>query len=278
MTALTALCATAAVPGRMIYHARVAPDALREGRIAMRWADSCVFEVAVPPRGADSPEYGFDAAYTLTAGDSVVASGSFSDRYPAAQAGMSLRLLREGTRSYVEAGAGGRRLSLPVGFDPAVDTVAFENRSGLKILTHTLLADSVPAPRMADFDSVEALVAEITASADPGAALWTYLDRDTDQNRAMPGGSYRLATVPDGDGGYLIVYLGGAAVGADRWQPLQIKGRLAKTVFLNHYDLEWLDAAGRPVAAEAYATLEPASRILTLAFPLLNSTLRFRMQ
>lgn len=261
----------------MAYNVRVAPDALRSTAIALRWADTCRVEVEVPALGADSSDYGFDAAYSYTSGDSTLLQGSFSEHYAARNSGMSLRIVSRNGRSYAEAGAGRRLISLPVAFDPAdAGSIVFENKDGLTVLAHTLLHDTIPAPAKVAFDTTEALIAAIEASHDPAAALWSYLDRDTDQNKAMPGGYYRLATLPDANGGYTVVYLGGATTNSHHWRPLQVKGRLIKTIYHNHYDVEWLDSAGRPVAAEAYARLDPATRILTVSFPLLNSTLRFR--
>ncbi len=276
LLAVAAESAFGGVPDRIVYHSRVAPAAMRSGRVALVWADSIRFEVEVPPSGADSPDYGFDAAYSYFRGDSAIATGTFSDHYPAARAGMSLKFILEDGRAYVEAGATTAKVTLPVQFDAVTDSIFLENPDGLRLVGQSCLTDTIAAPRFAPFGSVAALVEAVEASSDPATALWSYLDRNTNHRRAMPGGNYRLATIPDGDGGYWVVYLGGATVNADLWEPLRIKGHLVKTPFSNHYDLEWLGATGRAVSSEAYATLDPSTGILTLSFPLHNSELRFR--
>ena len=117
----------------------------------------------------------------------------------------------------------------------------------------------------------------LTDGAEPASPIgyWQYLDRDTDPLRAAPGGQYQLAIVPTDEGAYNIVYLSGAEVGANSWTPGMVKAVLTPTPFANHYNLTWIDAHHTPHTRELHATLDPTNAILTLSFPLLNSTLRF---
>lgn len=55
-----------------------------------------------------------------------------------------------------------------------------------------------------------------------------------------------------------------------------VKGRLRPTGFAGNFDLEWLDSTGSVASSENYADLDSSSGILSLRFPLLESTLRFR--
>ena len=102
---------------------------------------------------------------------------------------------------------------------------------------------------------------------------WVYLDRDTDTDKALPGGEYRLAIVRSGSG-YDILYMEGARTCASEWKCGMLKGRLMPTAFDGHFLLEWYDAEGYPAGRENYATLENPS-LLSMSFPLLDSMLRF---
>ncbi|MCM1505428.1 MAG: hypothetical protein NC127_09560 [Muribaculum sp.] len=265
------------IVGRMIYQLRVVPAGARSSSVALCWSDSARFEVSVPSQSSDDALYGFTATYAYTVGDSVIAAGEFADRYPSRQPGMTVKLRQTDGQAYAEAGASRLKVSVPLGFRfTDSENIRADNPSGLTFLAHTVAADTLPVVRTLFEGSADSLVNYLALSADACEGLWRYLDRDNDPRLAVPGGMYRLATVADGDGGYCIVYLGGAESGADYWQPLMVRGHLIKTPFSGNYDLEWLDAAGRPAARESYGTIDAATGIMTLAFPLLNSTLRFR--
>lgn len=126
----------------------------------------------------------------------------------------------------------------------------------------------IPEPEAPAFSTADSLLVYLQASDDPREGLWRYLDRDMDANRATLGAYYDLATVRRPDGGYDIISL-------DVSGPLQIKGRLAPTIFIGHFDLAWRDASGLPVADEASAQFAPDGSILTLRFPLHRAQIRF---
>lgn len=132
----------------------------------------------------------------------------------------------------------------------------------------------IPEPEMAPFATVDDLLARIAASADPYEGLWRYLDRDMDPVLATLDARYTLATVRRPDGTYDIIYLSSDAA-LPGWRPLQIKGRLAPTIFIGNFDLRWLDAVGILVGEEANAQFAPDGAILALRFPLLRAQLRF---
>lgn len=113
----------------------------------------------------------------------------------------------------------------------------------------------------------------IAASGIPIAGHWKYLDRETDDNLARPGGKYDLAVVPYGDELHLI-YIGGAKILSDRWSTGMKKGILKKTPFHNHYDLVWYDSEMNAVEDECYATFD-SEGVMTCVFPLHKSQLRF---
>ncbi|MDE5785879.1 MAG: hypothetical protein K2H98_05035, partial [Duncaniella sp.] len=105
---------------------------------------------------------------------------------------------------------------------------------------------------------------------------WEYLDRNTSPRKAREGGQYRLAIVKslDRPDTYDILYLSGAKVSASSWKPGMRKGRLIPTDYVDHYDLEWIDATFHQHTSDIHASVEQSS-ILTLSFPLLDSSLRF---
>ncbi len=55
---------------------------------------------------------------------------------------------------------------------------------------------------------------------------------------------------------------------------MMLKGRLKPTIFVGHYDLEWIDSTFAPIDRDIHATITDGA-ILTLSFPLLKTTLRF---
>lgn len=112
-----------------------------------------------------------------------------------------------------------------------------------------------------DFD----LSALMTDCNPDSLEVWEYFD-STDAKSARLGGAYRLGLIKTA-AGYNLVYLSGAKVNADAWRPGMCKARLIATPYQGHYTLEWIDATGRPLPGENYATLDPVNRTLTLEFP-----------
>jgi len=106
---------------------------------------------------------------------------------------------------------------------------------------------------------------------------WVYLDAVTDEVRARRGGRYSLAIVASESGdGWDIIYLGGAAVNSDKWKPGMLKGHMRRTIFKDHYDVEWIDATFRPMTFDVSAQIEQGA-ILQFNFPRYKSTLRFSL-
>lgn len=106
---------------------------------------------------------------------------------------------------------------------------------------------------------------------------WIYLDAVTDEVRARRGGRYSLAVVASESGdGWDIIYLGGAAVNSDKWKPGMLKGHMRRTIFKDHYDVEWIDATFRPMTFDVSAQIEQGA-ILQFNFPRYKSTLRFSL-
>lgn len=168
-------------------------------------------------------------------------------------------------------------IRMPVPFDRLKPgSLGLLRPSDAKLTVHTLITRQTEPRRRASFATVDSLATYLAASADPLEGRWEYLDRDTDPAKVSAGGRYVVATVADGNGGYDIVYLGGAETFGDDWAPLDVKGRLVPTPFIDHFDLEWIAADSRTLRSETSADFMSGRAVLRLNFPLLNSSIRFR--
>lgn len=123
-----------------------------------------------------------------------------------------------------------------------------------------------------DDSDMESLMTDVSLD---GLHVLSYLD-STESRSALLGGNYRLALLPV-DNGFDLIYLDGARVNAAAWRSGMRKARLVSRGFQNHYLLTWIDATGRPLPGEHYATFDPSEGVLTATFPALNVTLRFAM-
>lgn len=254
---LMLMAAGCAVGQTAVRHVRFAAARSSDATVGLRWADSLRFEAVIPAQTADNSLTGAELRCRYYRGDSLIAESRAPVSYRH-QAAVSLVLRAWPEGAAAEAGSDGAAVLIPVVFSASdADGIDYDNPAGLTVLRNTLLADSIPAPEY---------------FAGPMLAVWHYLDRNTDPELAELREHYILATVAGTAGGYDIVCL---PAGADASAAPRLKGHLEPTPFRNHYALRWLDAAGRPVDPEAYADVDPEERILTLTFPLLNSSLRF---
>ena len=121
--------------------------------------------------------------------------------------------------------------------------------------------------------TLEELDRYLENSSDPVEGYWKYLDRDMEDKWLRLGGRYTLAVVQAGDG-YDLIYVSGAQVMKQQWQPGMVKGHISKTAFTGNYDLVWTDATMEALGEDAYATVENGV-ILTLNFPVYKSQVRF---
>lgn len=145
-----------------------------------------------------------------------------------------------------------------------------------------VVTESSPDPRLdvASSWTPEAIDAYFRSnpSAESPEGIWSYLDRNNNPDYARPGGEYRLAIVRSTDQpGFDIIYLSGATIGSDHWQPGMKKGHLSPTTFSGHYNLTWFDSTMQRIDSECSASLEASSTILRFDFPLLKSSMRFSL-
>jgi threonine/homoserine/homoserine lactone efflux protein len=134
---------------------------------------------------------------------------------------------------------------------------------------------------------IEGLTERIRRSSDPVEGFYSYLDYEFDDTLLRLGGDYKIALLADDDAdrygpttsnhrkSYLIYYISGATVNADKWLSGMIKGRLTPNAGDNSYLLTWYDADCLPLSFDLTATLAD-HHLLTLYFPYQQSTLRFR--
>lgn len=111
------------------------------------------------------------------------------------------------------------------------------------------------------------------SSSDQRVGVYEYLDSDTDTELCRPGGRYSLGVVPDGDGGYEIIYLAGAEENGASWLPGMVKGRLTPTIFRDHFNLEWVDAEMSDDMEELWCLFD--GMIMELHFPKERGVMRF---
>lgn len=269
------------------YHLRLAPDRHSDAVLTLLWdyADSLnhsALRLDVPSLISADDLLGTVAAYSLhrvEAGrDSTIASGTVSIAYrPAGNEGLSAVLRVFDGRAYVDFGSANAEKSIAVKFSntPGM-AIGYECTRPLREIRNLIRLTAGESTAMADFDSVDSLIAHVRASSDPVEGLWTYLDRDIDPSQAELSGNYSLATIARGDGAYDIVYLSGAKAYIEQWKPLHVKGRLTPTIFEHHFDLQWRTANGKTLREDTSATLELDGTVLRLDFPLAKSSLRFR--
>lgn len=119
-------------------------------------------------------------------------------------------------------------------------------------------------------------LAHLPVSDNDPTGLWEYLDRDMDRNMAIAGGRYTLGIVPSEEnvGEYDIIYIRGAEVNGSAWKEGMKKGKLIPTIFENHYNMIWYDSQMDKMTDDMHADLSQ-NAILSLSFPLMNSTMRF---
>lgn len=170
---------------------------------------------------------------------------------------------------------GGCTSLFPVGSFPLPADGWWGVRSRGKWSPENVVVETVPsAGDGSPLISMEELAALVAKASDPFQRLWSYFDRTNDPAVARPGGKYILATLPDGTGGYDLIYCSGAETNPDAWHPGMRKGYLKPTVFPGHFDLVWLDSAHEEVVTEAFATID-TSGLLTVSFPLYSLQMRF---
>lgn len=190
----------------------------------------------------------------------------------------TLRLGVDCLNDEVLVSGGGRRVEdvFKVSVPDVKSAVALRVWSRGELAVSSLSLETVRSPQVELSTSwtQESLIAHFRESKDSIEGYWQYLDRENDPAYARPGGRYLLAVVKAESGGYDIIYVDGAEKMRDEWKPMMLKGRLKPTIFVDHFDLEWIDSTFESLERDIHATVTDKA-ILALSFPLLKTVMRF---
>ncbi len=226
---------------------------------------------------------GMPCKVTLTLTDSLgrtVGRNTGMVSVDAAEKGFSIRLSANADGLHAAIGGPGEEVALEFTDFPTATARAITATvpDGAKILRHSLRSLPGEAPAYCHFSSPDSLRAYLAGSTDPREGIYEYLDKNIPtRGRASISRpeAYRFAIVrvPDSPDSYHIVYLEGKSAG---WSPLEIKATMTPTAFIGHYNLRWIDSGRRLHHTDTYAQYNENASLLTLSFPLLQSTLRLR--
>lgn len=193
----------------------------------------------------------------------------------------SWRIVRSGSQWNLFAG--NREYNHILSFEsshvPSGDPVVISDASGgISVTEYNLEFPSASLSGSSETDIFSAL-SQLSAKRTELPGIYSLLDYDFDDTYARPGGSYRLAVIPDGDSAnFGIYYLDGAKVNISLWSSGMKKGQLKPTPFANIFDVEWYDAEGSLMLHDIQAEFDPLALSLTIKFPYQNSTFRFRKE
>lgn len=189
---------------------------------------------------------------------------------------ISLRLIYDGVSARLYAGDAESELIGTVPYDAARGgAVAVDMEEPMRVQRVSASHEDGSVAQYCRFADLEELDRYLAGSEDVVEGYWQHLDRDINQQRGSFGGKYTLTIAKNDEGGYDIIYLSGADINSEHWQPLMIKGRMTPTQFIYHYDLVWYDAYGVLLDDDNHAQLID-NAILALNFPVYNSQIRIR--
>ncbi|MGM9844278.1 MAG: hypothetical protein ACI30S_08660 [Muribaculaceae bacterium] len=142
----------------------------------------------------------------------------------------------------------------------------------IKIFKANIIKDNTP--ELETGLTIEDIRRVVRYSNDSIVGVYRYLDRENNPKLAVPGGKYTLAILPARDGNYDIIYIDGAKTYKKCWHTGMLKGRLLKTIFVNHFDLEWYNSKMDLMKDETFASLQMLE-IFEVNFPLYKAKMRF---
>lgn len=253
----------------------------REWSVLWNVTDSSNYHAAIVRRlGSGIADNIFDFSDELTI--SRVLSGKVAESYRHTVSHLnresSVRLKVNGSDIRLYAGDGERILApaslLSLSSEPS--SVILRHDGSLRI--HRIATDVVCRQSHDDkplFSGLSQLHDYLSVSSDSIEGYWEYLDRDINAPAIQLGGFYRVAVVRHNDA-YFMLYLGGADKHSSLWKPLDVKAVLRPTVFLNNFDVSWIDSRRSDILSVDVSASVTDGAILTLSFPLLKSSVRFR--
>lgn len=125
-----------------------------------------------------------------------------------------------------------------------------------------------------DWSDPKSLSDYLLASKDEMEGYWTVFDRNLEESLLQLGGDYGFAMVKDGED-YVLIYLTGARLNADLWNPGMVKARLTPDFFPGIYKVEWIDSQALPLSHDIKAQTGEGNT-LTIQFPYQSSSVRLR--
>ena len=260
----------------LLYHVRLKAPKNKNLKFTVYWDSTSVDLDIEPPTHDDF--YPSVCRYTLRSGAATVGEGKEEFVYKGkGEAAFSVILSVDRSGAELSLGTDAASFSIPVSFDRSrPGSIGYKCPGKTEEITNLLITKGADKRRKSTFVSVDSLKAYLAASEYIYEGTWAYLDGDIDRSKADIGAFYTLATVANNRGGYDIVYLGGEKNYAFQWEPLDIKGELVRTPFIDSFDLVWLSADGCTLRHDTSATFEAGHAALRLNFPLLKSSMRFR--
>ena len=268
----------------LFHHIRLAQLKSADNEISLYWnyTDSANHTRAdfTIPMAAESIDYAVpmevDVIQRTQGRDSLISRTKvdLKTETPAKEGVSVILSLRRNGQAALLTGSNHATATIEVPFDyenPANTLIATARETSVS--DNFLLTEYRAPVQIASIGSSETLKDYLRNSNDPYEGLWSYLDRNTDPSLTAVSRAYILATVKNADGDYEIIYVNGTNKG---WEPMQIKGKLHKTVFTDHFDLEWIAADRTTLKDDTSATIEGNGNILRLYFPLVKASVRFR--
>lgn len=125
-----------------------------------------------------------------------------------------------------------------------------------------------------EWKDLEKLDRHFADSEDNLEGYWTVFDRTLEESLLRMGGDYSLAIVKNG-GTYDIIYIDGAKTNSAKWKKGMVKGKLYPGPFPGIFDVEWIDAEGKPLSRDIKAQSGEGDT-LTIQFPYQSSSVRLR--
>lgn len=216
---------------------------------------------------------------TLTRGGKEIWSSDVSAFDGASGDYNTIQLLFDRKRQRLEVRGGGKNMTeifmADAVFADAPESVGLWSKGPLSVASFSIETSIAPGRRLATAWTETSLKSYLLESTDPIEGFWQYLDRENNPQYARMGGRYLLAVVRnEATGAYDIIYVSGAETYASDWSPMMLKGSLKPTIFLDHYDLEWIDSTFEPITRDIHAQMTDDA-ILSLSFPLLKTIVRF---
>lgn len=121
---------------------------------------------------------------------------------------------------------------------------------------------------------IDTLKYYLANSKDPMEGFWTLFDRELEESLIKLGGSYYLACVKEEDN-YVFIYLDGAIINSEHWQPGDIKAVLSPSYFPGIYNVDWIDSMKDHFNKDVKAQ-ESNGNTLVIQFPYQSSKIRLR--